>query len=151
MSDEQTPTTDQAEQPAAPTADLPASPPATTAAEPSTLPDLPSEGDRQWALLTHLSTLSAFVTGIGFFAPIIMWVVKKEDSPYVDYHGKEATNFIISYTIYFAVSFVLAFLLIGFLLLPIVGIMWIVFSIIAGLKANEGEYYRYPMTIRFIK
>ena len=80
-----------------------------------------------------------------------MWQIKKNDMPFVDDQGKEAVNFQITVAIAVLVCVVLMFVLIGMLLLPIVGIAALVFTIIAGVKANNGEAYRYPMTIRLIK
>ena len=78
-------------------------------------------------------------------------MIKKDSSPIVDAHGKEAVNFNLSFLIYGIVSFVLLFVLIGLLLLPVVGIAWFVLAIIGTMKASAGEFYRYPATIRFIK
>lgn len=112
-----------------------------------------SESDsRMWAMLVHLSTFTGLITGIGFLiAPIIIWQIQKDKSAFIDYHGKEAVNFQITIAIASAISFLLTFIVIGAFLLIIVGIVWLVFSIIAAIKANNGEYYRYPLTIRFIK
>ena len=112
-----------------------------------------SESDaRMWAMSTHLSALTGLFTGIGsLVAPIIIWQIQKDKSAFVDYHGKEAVNFQITMAIAFAISFILMFIVIGVFLISIVGIVWLVFIIIAAVKANNGEYYRYPLTIRFIK
>lgn len=112
-----------------------------------------SESDaRMWAMLAHLSALTGMFTVIGsVVGPLIVWQIQKDKSAYVDYHGKEAVNFQITMAIAFAVSFILMFVLIGFVLLWIVGAVWLVFTIIAAVKANNGEYYRYPLTVRFIK
>lgn len=107
---------------------------------------------RMWAMLAHLSALpgSLFVIG-SIVAPLVIWQIQKDKSAYVDYHGKEAVNFQITMALAFAVSFVLMFILIGFVLLWVVGAVWLIFTIIAAVKANNGEHYRYPLTIRFIK
>lgn len=112
-----------------------------------------SESDaRMWAMLAHLSALPGSLVVIGsIVAPLAIWQIQKDKSAFVDYHGKEAVNFQITMAIAFAVSFVLIFILVGVLLLSVVGIVWLVFSIIAAIKANNGEYYRYPIIIRFIK
>ncbi|WP_041616377.1 DUF4870 domain-containing protein [Spirosoma linguale] len=119
----------------------------------SPVPTPMSESDiRMWAMLTHLSALTGLFTGIGFIiAPVIVWQIQKDKSAYIDYHGKEAVNFQITIALVSAISFLLMFILIGFVLIWIVGIVWLVFTIIAAIKANNGEYYRYPLTIRFIK
>ena len=114
---------------------------------------LPStKDDRLWGMLAHLSTLSGFIIPFGsVLGPLIIWLVKKEDSPFIDQHGKEALNFNISIFIYALVSAILMLVLIGFLLVLCVVIFWIVFSIIAAIRANEGKLYQYPLTIRFVK
>lgn len=107
--------------------------------------DRSSNDDRVFAMLIYVS--SFFTTFIG---PLVIWLVKK-DSPFVDYHGKEYFNFLISYAIYSFIAWILVFLLIGFIILPIIGIMAFVFTIIAAIKAYEGQDYHIPLTIRFIK
>ena len=122
----------------------------------SPLPPAPSslsESDaRLWAMLAHLSALpgSFFLIG-SVLAPVIIWQIQKDKSAFVDYHGKEAVNFQITIALATAVSLLLMFVLIGFVLIWVVGVVWLIFTIIAGIKANNGEYYRYPITIRFIK
>ena len=112
-----------------------------------------------WAMIGHLSALTGILTGgIGnIVGPLIVWQVKKDIMPFAAAEAKEALNFNITWLlgslVLLALTFVLMFVLVGFLLVPVlwaVGIAWIVFSIIAGLKANEGKSYRYPLTIRFI-
>jgi uncharacterized Tic20 family protein len=114
------------------------------------------EGDKQdrtWAMFCHLASLSACV-GIPFgniIGPLVVWLIKRDEIPIVDEHGRESLNFQISLTIYSIVSFFLCFAFIGFLILPAILIAGLVFVIIATLKANKGEPYRYPLTMRFIK
>ncbi|MBD2703924.1 DUF4870 domain-containing protein [Spirosoma sp. BT702] len=112
-----------------------------------------SESDeRMWAMLSHLIALpgSFFLIGT-VLGPVIIWQINKDKSAYVDYHGKESVNFQITMALATAVSIVLMFVIIGFVLICIVGLVWLIFTVIAGIKANNGEYYRYPLTIRFIK
>jgi uncharacterized protein len=129
----------------------------------SALPPAPpiglSSDERMWAMFGHLSALTGLITGgIGYVVgPLIIWQVKKDTMPFAASEAKEALNFNISWLLWMlilgAVTFVLTIFVIGVLLIPvlaILGIAWIVFSIIAGLKANEGKPYRYPLTIRFI-
>ena len=101
--------------------------------------------ERTWAMLCHLGGL------IGFIPPLVIWLIKKDESSLIDDNGKEALNFQISIAIYVMISIVLMFVLIGFLLLSAVYIFNIVMVIIAAMKANSGERYRYPLCIRFIK
>jgi len=123
----------------------------------TTPPEAPAAGEisqdqRQWAMFTHLSALVGLLIPLGsILGPLIMWQVKKNDMPFVDEQGKEALNFQITVFIAVVVCIILMFVLIGMLLLPLVGLAALIFTIIAGIKANNGEHYRYPMTIRLIK
>ena len=109
--------------------------------------------DRNWAMECHISTLAGyFAIPFGHIvAPLIIWLIKKDDSPFVDDQGKEALNFQISMTIYAVISGVLVFVLIGFALLGVLYLMEIICVVIASVKSNDGEKYRYPLTIRFLK
>jgi len=108
---------------------------------------------RQWGMFCHLASLAGFV-GIPFghiIGPLVVWLMKKDEMPFVNDQGKEALNFQISMSIYMAVSFVLVFVLIGFFGLIALAILDLVLTIMAAVQANEGKAYRYPLTIRFIK
>ncbi len=110
-----------------------------------------SKDERMWGMLCHLGALAGFAFPFGnVIVPLVIWMVKKEDMPFVDDQGKESLNFQITVAIAMAVCFLLSFILIGFLLMPIVGIIALVLVIIAGIKANEGERYRYPWAIRLL-
>ena len=108
---------------------------------------------RMWAMFPHLAALLGFgVWGLGFVVgPLIVWLVKKDEFAFVDEHGKEAVNFQISMLIYMIIAGLLCFACVGFVLLPVVGIVDLIFLIVAAIKANNGEHYRYPLSIRFIK
>ena len=108
---------------------------------------------RQWAMGCHLIALVGLLgNGIGFvLGPLIMWLLKREDHPFIDEQGKESLNFQITMFLALVISFILAFVLIGFVLFFLVMIFMTVFPIIGAIKANEGVHYRYPITIRFIK
>lgn len=84
-------------------------------------------------------------------APLVIWLIKKDESDFIDYHGREYFNFLISYTIYFFVSGILTIILIGFVALAILGLMLFVFTIVAAIKAYEGNQYRFPLIFRLIK
>lgn len=84
-------------------------------------------------------------------APLIIWLLKREQSSFIDYHGKEYFNFFISYTVYFIISGLLMIVLIGFITTPILGVMLLVFTIIAAVKAYEGNDYRFPLIFRIIE
>lgn len=87
----------------------------------------------------------------GFLPSLIIWLMKKDESAYLDKQAKEALNFQISLAIYATISAILIILLIGILLLILIGAANIIFSIIAAVKTTNGENYQYPLTIRFIK
>ena len=108
--------------------------------------------ERMWAMLTHLSSLTGIFTVIGsLVGPLIVWQSQKEKSAFVDFHGKEAVNFNITIAIATAVSFLLFLVIIGVFLIWAVGLVWLIFTVIAAIKANNGERYHYPLTFRFIK
>jgi uncharacterized Tic20 family protein len=106
-----------------------------------------------WAMFCHLAGLGAFIIPVvgNIVAPLILWQVKKDEHPFVDEQGKEALNFQISVTIYAVVSMFLFVICIGPFLLAGVGLFDFVLLLIAAVKANSGDHYRYPLTIRFIK
>ncbi len=108
---------------------------------------------RMWAMICHLAGLGGLVVpAIGcIIGPLIIWQIKKEEFSFVDEQGKEAVNFQISMLIYGIVAGLLCFACVGFVLLPAVAIFDVVFLLIAAVKANNGEHYRYPLTIRFVK
>ncbi|MCF6138795.1 DUF4870 domain-containing protein [Pseudalkalibacillus berkeleyi] len=112
-----------------------------------------SKEEKNWGMFIHLAAFAGYLTvALGFIVgPLILWLMKKDESEYANFHGKEALNFQISFLIYGAISGLLIFVLIGFILLPIVALLQLIFMIIGTIRASEGTYYRYPMTIRFFK
>ena len=113
----------------------------------------PAKADRTWDVLSHLAGL-LWMTAIPFgnvLGPLVIWLIKKDYLPSVDLHGKEVLNFQISMTIYAIVAGFSILLLVGIVLLPLVLLLNIIFPIIGAVKASNGEFYRYPLTIRFIK
>ncbi len=112
-----------------------------------------SKDVKTMGMLCHLLSFAGYA-GIPFghiIGPLIMWLVKKEDSEFIDECGKEAINFQISLTIYSIVSVFLMFIFIGVFTFIALVIVNLVCVIKAAIKANEGIIYRYPITIRFIK
>ncbi|MEA2046048.1 MAG: DUF4870 domain-containing protein [Euryarchaeota archaeon] len=105
-----------------------------------------------WATFCHISALFTFV-GIplgNILGPLVVWLLKRNDYAFVDDQGKEALNFQISMTIYGIIAGVLAYLVVGIFLLAIIAIVDLVLVIMAAMKTNDGEGYRYPFTIRII-
>lgn len=106
---------------------------------------------RMWATVAHLSALSGLIIPFGnIIGPLVIWLIKKEEMPFVDDQGKEALNFQISMTIYCFIAGLLIFVLIGIPILIVLGIMDLVFTIIAATKTNQGIAYRYPLTFRLV-
>jgi uncharacterized protein len=108
---------------------------------------------RTWCVLCHASALlGLFFHFLGhLLGPLIVWLVKRGDSPEVDAHGKESLNFQISMLVYDAVAAILCIVLIGIPLLIALWVLNTVLVIIASIQASEGKFYRYPITIRLIK
>ena len=107
---------------------------------------------RQWSMFLHLSVLTGFIVPLaGLVAPIVIWQMKKDDSPKLDMHGKIMVNWVLSMILYMIVSVVLSFVVIGLPMLLALVVLNIVFPIIGGIKANNGETWRYPLSIRFMK
>ena len=99
-----------------------------------------------FAMLAHLLAIFTW-----FLGPLIIWLLKKDDHPYIDEQGKEALNFQITVTIAYCAAGVLSILCIGLLLFPLIWIGDLIFCILACIAANKGEHYRYPVSIRLIK
>jgi uncharacterized Tic20 family protein len=107
-----------------------------------------SQDDRTMAMIGHLSGIVA-----GFIGPLIVWLINKDktDKGWLNDQAKEALNFQITVAIAWFVAIALSFLLIGFLLYPVILIGNIILCVMAGMKANEGVAYRYPFALRLIK
>ena len=105
-----------------------------------------SQDAKNMAMLCHLLGLLT-----SFLGPLILWLVKKDDDPFIDRQGKEALNFQITVAIAGIVSSLLIAVCIGAVLLPVVCVLDLVFAIIACVKSSKGEDYRYPVSIRLVK
>jgi uncharacterized Tic20 family protein len=112
---------------------------------------------RNWAMAAHFSAIVSAFVALGFLGPLVVYLVKRDENPYVRQHAAEALNFNLSMLLYGVVgAFVIVLLtlvLIGFLLLPLLllgAIVWLVLCIVGGVKASQGQVYRYPFTIRFV-
>jgi uncharacterized Tic20 family protein len=111
----------------------------------------PSADERQWAMFAHLSALIGLIIPFGsIIGPLVIWLIKKDTMPFVNDQGKEALNFNITVAIAAIVGWILCFILIGFLVLAVVFVAWLVLAIIGTIKANEGTAYRYPFTLRLV-
>ena len=113
---------------------------------------VPTAEDKQWGLFAHLSSLAGLIIPFGnILGPLIIWQVKKDSLPFAADQGKEALNFNITIAIAAIICGLLTLVLIGFLLMAAIGIANLVLCIMAAMKANNGEAYRYPFTLRLIK
>jgi uncharacterized Tic20 family protein len=125
---------------------------------------VPDADARQWAMFCHLAALAQFVLPSfgNVIGPLVIWLVKKDQHPFIDDQGKEALNFQISMSLYMwllpAISGMLICVGIGIVLFPLAIVVVlaltladVVLAIIAGIKASNGEAYRYPITIRFLR
>ncbi len=103
-----------------------------------------------FCMLLHLSQLVGFVLpGAGLILPIVMWATNKDEHPAVNLHGLIVLNWMLSAFIYFIGCIILMIVLIGVPLMFILMLVAVVFAIIGGIKANEGQYWPYPLSIDF--
>ncbi len=118
-----------------------------------------SADEKNMAMFCHLSSLAGYFVGVGhFLGPLILWLMKKDQSAFVDVNGKESLNFQISIFIYFLVTGVvcgiLTLIVIGvflaMILFPAIAIFHLVVTIQASMAASNGQMYRYPLCIRFL-
>lgn len=114
-------------------------------------PELSAEV-RQWAMFCHFAAFLGLVFPLGnLIGPLIVWQIKKDLHPFIDDQGKEALNFQISVALAAVVCFLLMVVVIGFPLLALVSVAAVVLVVIAGIKANEGQLYRYPFCWRVVR
>lgn len=106
----------------------------------------PTQDDKTLGIVMHLLC----IVGFPVIGPLIIWLMKKDQSPYLDAQGRELLNFQISYFIYALISMVLVAVLIGIVMLIAVGVASLVFTIIGIVKASEGQVYRFPLCIRML-
>jgi uncharacterized Tic20 family protein len=111
----------------------------------------PTAEERQWGMIAHLSALVASVVGFPLLGPLIVWLTKGKESAWVEQHAKEALNFQITVTAALWISAFLMICIVGIFMLPVIGLAALVLTVMAGIKANNGEMYRYPATIRLVK
>lgn len=106
---------------------------------------VPNNDDRNIATVTHLGgTIFSFIPGL------LVWALKKDESAYIADQAKEALNFQITMLIAQFIAGILVWILIGFILIPLVWLLNIVFCIIAAISSSKGETYRYPFCLRLI-
>ena len=125
---------------------------ATSMNEPNPVTDVPTQDERTWGMLAHLTAFSGFLIPFGnIIAPLIVWLVKRDQSQFVADQGKESLNFNITVLLAGVVCWALVYVLIGILLGVALFFYWLAMIIVAGIKASEGIRYRHPFTLRLIK
>lgn len=118
--------------------------------EASTQP--PSSEDKNWAMLCHLGAFAGFVLPFAnVFVPLVLWLMKKDTSAFVEAHGKEVVNFQITLTGVLALCTLLYLVLIGFMFHIIFVVFAVVVTVLGAIKAQNGEGFRYPLTWRLVK
>jgi uncharacterized Tic20 family protein len=113
---------------------------------------VPTQDERTWGMLAHLTAFAGFIVPFGsVIGPLVVWLVKRDQSAFVADQGREALNFNISVLLAAALCALLVLVFIGILLGVALFIFWLTLTIVAGIKAGEGVRYRYPFAIRFLK
>lgn len=113
---------------------------------------MPDKKARNWAMLMHFAQLlNMFFPFLGLIAVVIMWQLKREESSYVDIHGKIVLNWMFSYMLYALAGMLLIYVGIGVVLLVVLKFAIVILAIIWGIKANNGQSEPYPLSIRFLK
>jgi uncharacterized protein len=112
---------------------------------------LPPDQERLWAMLAHLLSFVAAYVALGFVAPLVVLLVFGPRSAYVRAHAVESLNFNLSWLLYAVIAGILLIIGIGLLILIALGIAYVVLVVIASIRANNGEFFRYPLTIRFVR
>jgi uncharacterized Tic20 family protein len=113
----------------------------------------PTENERTWGMLAHLSALTGLVLPLAgiVIGPLVVWLARRDESEFVAAHAKEALNFNISVLLGALACMLLMLVFIGFLLGTALFIAWLVMTLIATIKASEGHPYRYPFSLRLVK
>ena len=107
--------------------------------------------EKMWAMFCHLAGLLHFIPFCQIVGPLIIWIVKKEESSFIDDQGKQALNFQISMLIYMLLCIPFIFIVIGIFALIALGIINLILVIIAAVNANNGVRYRYPLALQLIR
>lgn len=111
----------------------------------------PPASARNVAVLCHLISFVGYLLPLGgILGPLVVWLIKKDEHPYIDQQGKEALNFQVSILLYTLAALALTLLVVGLILLPAIIIFDVVMVIVAAIRSNKGEDFRYPLSIRLV-
>lgn len=114
-------------------------------------PAAPTQDERTWGMIAHLSAFCGFIVPLGsIFGPLVVWLMKRDESAFVMDQAKEALNFNITVAILGIVCAILWLVLIGIFLLSALIVFWLIVTIVAAIKANEGVRFRYPFAFRLV-
>ena len=105
-----------------------------------------SDNERMLGVLSHALTLIA-----GFLVPLVIYIIKKDESAFVREHARESLNFQLTLLIAYIIGFFLIFMIVGIILLPLIGLIQLVLVVVATINAADNKLYRYPFCIRFIR
>lgn len=110
-----------------------------------------SSDDTTWGVIVHVSAfVGIFIPFGNVLGPLVVWLIKKDESEFVDASGKQALNFQITWTILLLIALVTILVGIGLLLVPILGIAWLIIVVLAAIRTSNGEVYDYPLKIDLI-
>ncbi|MBN1223225.1 MAG: DUF4870 domain-containing protein [Candidatus Aminicenantes bacterium] len=116
------------------------------------MPKMDQAQELNWGMACHLAALAGFIIPFGnIIGPLVIWLMKKDESEFVDDQGKESLNFQISICIYAIIAAILILIIIGIFLLIAIGVFVLVMVIVGSVKASSGERFRYPLTLRLIR
>lgn len=110
-----------------------------------------SSDERTWGVLTHAAAFAGFAVPFGnILGPLVVWLVKKDESRFLDANGKQALNFQITWTVLIGISLLTLLVGIGLLIVPVVMLAWLIFVVLAMVRASEDQVYDYPLTIDLV-
>lgn len=110
-----------------------------------------SSDERTWGVLTHAAAFAGFAVPFGnVLGPLLIWLVKRDESRFLDANGKQAVNFQITWTIWIGIALLTLLIGIGLLIVPVVMLAWLIFVVLAMIRASEDQVYDYPLTIDLV-
>lgn len=110
-----------------------------------------SSDERTWAILAHASAFAGFFVPFGnILGPLVVWLIKREESQFVDANGKQALNFQITWTVIIVFALFSLLVGVGLVLVPIVALAWVILVVLATVRASENEVYDYPLTVDLV-
>ncbi|WP_339122923.1 DUF4870 domain-containing protein [Pseudonocardia sp. D17] len=127
-----------------------APPPPSGSWDPGGRPGPLTSEDRNWAMAAHVGSIVTAWFALGLIAPLVVLLLRGDASPFVRRHAVESLNFQINAFVLTIVFALLMFVLVGFILLPVYGVFYLVCVVIATVRASNGEEYRYPLTVRLV-